>query len=275
MIDNWNTLLYSLVLSAVLVPFLIFFLWTSIMFENKFEMISFVVASAMITLHSWWQLWRHNISDKSQGKISTTLGDVVFAGALVSSLFCVAFCALSWYVCSQFGWHVYKRVGANNVLITMFKRFQIFKSLLKVDLMWSLVLLLTGLFARVWDTVWGASLTIVMLFASVSWVFGFTHAVRTEQHKMFWALLPFAFVEPAYIAYKLYQVIEQGNGVSTAEVNPLLSIIPHVTFTVPYYGALASGAMAVRMALLIVAWQCKRNFNKVAIDCALQLFYCF
>ena len=42
---------------------------------------------------------------------------------------------------------------------------------------------------------------------------------------------------------------------------------------VPYYGALASGAMAVRMALLIVAWQCKRNFNKVAIDCALQLFF--
>lgn len=260
--DNWNTLLYSLVLSSILVPFLIFFLWTSIMFENKFEMVSFVVASAMITLHSWWQLWRHNISDKSHGRMSTTLGDVVFAGALVSSLFCVAFCALSWYVCSQFGWHVYKRVGANNVLINMFKRFQIFKSLLKVDLMWSLVLLLTGLFARVWDTVWGASLTIVMLFASVSWVFGLTQAVRTEQSRLFWTLLPFAFAEPVYVVYKLYQVIEHGDDNGSAEVNPLLSIIPHVTFTVPYYGALAAGAMVVRAALLVVAWQCKHNFNK-------------
>ena len=134
MIDNWNTLLYSLVLSSILVPFLIFFLWTSIMHENKFEMVSFVVASGMITLHSWWQLWRHNISEKNQAKMSATLGDIVFAGALVSSLFFVAFCVLSWYVCSQFGWHVYKRVGANNVLIHMFKRFQIFKSLLKVGL---------------------------------------------------------------------------------------------------------------------------------------------
>jgi hypothetical protein len=267
MLDNWNTLLYSLVLSSILVPFLIFFLWTSIMFENKFEMVSFVVASAMITLHSWWQLWRHNISDTSQGRIGAALGDVVFAGALVSSVFCVAFCALSWYVCSQFGWHVYKRVGANNVLINMFKRFQIFKSLLKVDLMWSLVLLLTGLFARVWDTVWGASLTIVMLFASVSWVFGLTQAVRTERSKLFWALLPFALAEPAYIAYKLYQVIEQGGNNATAEVNPLLSVIPHVTFTVPYYGALAAGAIAVRAALVIVAWQCKRNFNKVCALC--------
>jgi hypothetical protein len=96
MIDNYNTLLYSLVLTCILVPFLVLFLWTSIMFENKFEMVSFVVASAMITLHSWWQLWRHNISSKAHAQLAATLGDVVFAGALVSSLFCVAFCALSW-----------------------------------------------------------------------------------------------------------------------------------------------------------------------------------
>jgi hypothetical protein len=96
MMDNWNTLLYSLVLSSVLVPFLILFLWTSIMFENKFEMVSFVVASAMITFHSWWQLWRHNASEKTHSQLTSTLGNVVFAGALVSSLFCVTFCALSW-----------------------------------------------------------------------------------------------------------------------------------------------------------------------------------
>ncbi len=42
-------------------------------------------------------------------------------------------------MCSQFGWHVYKRVGANNVLINMFTRFQIFKSLLKVHLILPIV----------------------------------------------------------------------------------------------------------------------------------------
>jgi hypothetical protein len=70
--------------------------------------------------------------------------------------------------------------------------------------MWALVLLLTGLFARVWDTVWGVSLTIFMLFASISWVFGLTRAVRGEHSKLFWALLPFAFAEPLYVLYKLY-----------------------------------------------------------------------
>jgi uncharacterized membrane protein len=128
----------------------------------------------------------------------------------------------------------------------MFTRFQIFKSLLKVDLMWSLVLLLTGLFARVWDTVWGVSLTIVMLFASVSWVFGLTHAVRNERGKMYFALMPFAFAEPVYILYKLYQVYEHGDDTGSSDVNPLLDIIPHVTFTLPYYGSLAAGAIVVR-----------------------------
>lgn len=102
---------------------------------------------------------------------------------------------------------MYKRVGANNILINMFTRFQIFKSLLKVDLMWSLVLLLTGLFARVWDTVWGVSLTMVMIFASVSWVFGLTNAVRNEHHKLFWALVPFAFAEPVYVLFFLPQCV--------------------------------------------------------------------
>lgn len=166
-------------------------------------------------------------------------------------------------MCSQFGWHVYKRVGANNVLINMFTRFQIFKSLLKVDLMWALVLLLTGLFARVWDTVWGVSLTIIMIFASVSWVFALTSAVRNEHNKLFWMLLPFAFAEPVYIFYKLYQVLEHGDDNGNANVNPLLDIIPHVTFTTPYYGALAGGAIVVRAALLVMSWHCKQNFNKV------------
>jgi hypothetical protein len=106
-----------------------------------------------------------------------------------------------------------------------------------------------------------------MLFASVAWVFALTQAVRTEQSKLFWALLPFAFAEPVYVIYKLYQVIEHSDDESSAEVNPLLSIIPHVTFTVPYYGALAAGAMAVRVALLSIAWQCKLNFSKVCCLC--------
>jgi hypothetical protein len=130
--------------------------------------------------------------------------------------------------------------------------------------MWSLVLLLTGLFARVWDTVWGVSLTIIMIFCSVSWVFALTHAVRNERHKLFWALLPFAFAEPVYIFYKLYLVIEHGDDNSVAAVNPLLAIIPHVTFTAPYYAALAAGAIAVRTALLAMAWHCRMNFNKVS-----------
>jgi hypothetical protein len=128
--------------------------------------------------------------------------------------------------------------------------------------MWSLVLLLTGLFARVWDTVWGVSLTIIMIFCSVSWVFALTHAVRNERRKLFLALLPFAFAQPVYIFYKLYLVIEHG-GDNSAAVNPLLAIIPHVTFTAPYYAALAAGAVAVRAALLVMAWHCSMNFNKV------------
>jgi hypothetical protein len=264
--DNWNTLLYSLVLTCVLAPFLIWFLWTSIMFENKFEMVSFVVASAMITLHSWWQLWRHNSSVKSDAGAFATLGSVVFVGALLSSLFSIAFCAMSWYVCTQFGWHVYKRVGASGSLITMFTHFQVFKSILKVDLMWSLVLLLTGLFARVWDTVWGISLTITMMFASLAWAYGFTQVVRNERSEQFYAMLPFAFAEPVYIIYKLYQVIEHGDRMHPDDVNPLLSLIPHVVFTLPYFGTLAAGAIVVRIALLVFAWQCKRNFNKVCAN---------
>ena len=66
-----------------------------------------------------------------------------------------------------------------------------------------------------------------------------------------------------YILYKLYQVIYHGDDNGPADVNPLLAIIPHVTFTTPYYGALAGGAIVVRASLLFMSWHCKQNFNKV------------
>lgn len=73
-----------------------------------------------------------------------------------------------------------------------------------------------------------------------------------------------------YILYKLYQVIIHGDGNGPADVNPLLDIIPHVTFTTPYYGALAGGAVVVRAALLLMSWHCKQNFNKVLLAFAAE-----
>jgi hypothetical protein len=41
-------------------------------------------------------------------------------------------------------------------------------------------------------------------------------------------------------------VYEHGDDTGSSGVNPLLDIIPHVTFTLPYYGSLAAGAIIVR-----------------------------
>lgn len=113
------------------------------------------------------------------------------ASLIINCSFQLIHVVVSYLVFKSFGWHVYKRIGADPYLIgphsvtevtsaACYQRYQIFLTLIKIDFMFGCILIVTGYLGdcplpsshtvgRVWSTVWGFALTAVMLVVTLVW----------------------------------------------------------------------------------------------------------
>mmetsp|Transcript_52841 Transcript_52841/g.123488 ORF Transcript_52841/g.123488 Transcript_52841/m.123488 type:complete len:183 (+) Transcript_52841:398-946(+) len=160
------------------------------------------------------------------------------------------------------GWHVYKRIGADVVMIAMYKRYQLFCSLLKLDLMLGFVLIFTGLMGRAWDTTWGFVTTLVSLTATIVWVFvGWQAAMREHVWAMRFVLV-FALYEPAYLIYKIIVLRNKEHGDVHSNTSDGLSIsLPAFDLSLGYMIFLVVAALVVRAAVFTLACVVRYNFG--------------
>ncbi|KAH8929491.1 hypothetical protein BT69DRAFT_1307032 [Atractiella rhizophila] len=118
----------------------------------------------------------------------------------------VAFLALTWFIFREFGWQIYKKIGADRTLKKMYMWYQVFICLLKFDYFFfisfslQLVLLVENLkdFER-YLTIAAIPIILIGLFAGAI-------AVRRENKKLMIGFIASCALGAAYFAFKLFRI---------------------------------------------------------------------
>ncbi|KAL6058881.1 hypothetical protein QOT17_014553 [Balamuthia mandrillaris] len=237
MATSKETSLGSGVIFLLISLFIVYFGFDGVLNENKFELFSFTAASFLFLLYGLNQVFSPDIH--------RTIVFWVRFGCI--AVMVPTNLALSFAVYRSFGWVIYRRIGADPTLQAMFKVFQVWTTLLKVDVFLGVIgVLMIGLFLF-----GGYELYIDIGFVvmTVLWAVACWFAAKQEVRWMMIAFFVFALVEPCYIVTKVIIVVV----LKPSEYESLELIGPVVV------GVLA---LIVRVLLVVTGILVFRNFGK-------------
>jgi hypothetical protein len=203
--------------------------------ESKFELLAFVIVSIAMSGMVGLQLYID----------TNAVSWVRFAIACSCTVVNVG---LSILVHNSFGWKVFRKIGASVELINVYTIYQIFSALIKLDLLISVnLVMLAGFFLYVDYELY---IDIVALALTFVWALVGLVAGRKEIKKACFVFLLCAFLQPAYVVFKIiFSVVSSSS-------NQLNGWIPDLIYIV---GALH---LLVRGMLIVFAIQLFRNFGK-------------
>lgn len=228
--------------------FFAYFAFDGVLNENKFEMTAFALVSILLTLRI---IFAFAVLDPNVTEVPAIANRWMTLAVMV--VVCVLQVFLVWLFVKtwkHFGWKLYRTVGANKSLITYFMKYQIFLSMLKIDVQFGLSLvLLAGFFLFDPASSTALWLNVVYVVISIVWaVLGWQMVIREIKVGMVFFFL-FAVAEPAYIIYKVVGFYKP-----VPEVD--CTYVPCILFT--FTGCVAIG---LRVALCVFAGICMRNFG--------------
>jgi hypothetical protein len=127
---------------------------------------------------------------------------ILFLVLVVSQVF---YFIVAYPLHQEFGWRVYRKVGSDKQIRVIYKRFLIFITLLKFDLMFALINILTS-GKGVYNTGWNLALDIIagvimLLFFFLGW--------KGMKREIPWATAVFfglSIIEPIYIVYNIIEL---------------------------------------------------------------------
>jgi len=104
------------------------------------------------------------------------------------------------------GWRIYRKIGTNVQMIRIYRTYQIFLAFLKMDLQFGLTIVLAiGLLWKVATLEFYLDIgffVITVVWAGVGWF-----AIRHEKKLLVVLFFLFALVEPAYLVWKVIEVL--------------------------------------------------------------------
>lgn len=203
--QDTDTSKYYITLVLVTALFLCYFAIESIFDENPFQLLGFLVISCLLTLRVVF----HFVNSHAEGKSSSW--QVVVVPLVFACLCSAAYFPLGFFVHRSFGWKVFKRVGAVNHQVMLFKRYHLFLTTLKTDAQFLVVLLLMAVFFV--DYKWAMGLLVAGVVLSVI----FAVVVVEVGVKLERAIVVLIFeiwstiAAPAYVIYKMVQIHDDEN----------------------------------------------------------------
>jgi len=192
---------YYAVLFTIVSIFIAYFAIHSVVTENHIELFAFMLATVLLTFYVFYQFFI--------GKAGTEQEKLIVLIRFIAM--CVFFPAniLGGYlVYRQFGWRMYKIIGASVELTRLYRNYQVFVSLVKTDLeIFFVGTLLVQFF--VLDTSNTKKLIIEIIvntcvvILSLVWVAIGWVGVRKESNTLMKIFLFLSIVEPAFVIYTL------------------------------------------------------------------------
>lgn len=209
--------------------------------ENKFQMITFVCSTIIFLFYTLFQFF----DSDTRGDRTTSL----WARFLVSIVFVPLNLVLAYGVWENFGWRAFTIIGADPVMLELYTNYQIFLSLLKLDILFGTVgVLFIALFLF---TDYELYVDIGWMIVTLLWAFIGRSIVRREDEKSlkYWAL--FFPVTPLYIVSKLVIIyILDTNKYDEKDIPAELII------------AIASASLITRLILVVSTWKVYIRFGR-------------
>eukprot|EP01119_Soliformovum_irregulare_P015258 TRINITY_DN4278_c0_g1_i1.p1 TRINITY_DN4278_c0_g1~~TRINITY_DN4278_c0_g1_i1.p1 ORF type:complete len:314 (+),score=50.40 TRINITY_DN4278_c0_g1_i1:234-1175(+) len=207
--------------------------------ENTLELFGFVIVSLAVCGLVNYQYWFAR---------DTAEQVIVLIRFISVCIFTPINIILSIMVYRNFGWAIYRKIGASVELIDMYRRYQRFISLLKIDLQFgiNLVMIAGILISKDWK-IW---IDIIALIASFSWaVLGWV-SLRLENRIGAILFFVFSVIQPGYVFYKFIFVTVFDNQISVEDqsLEPLTYVV-------------GSLAIVVRILTIIFAILVRRGFG--------------
>eukprot|EP00300_Choanocystis_sp_HF-7_P010135 c16801_g2_i1.p1 GENE.c16801_g2_i1~~c16801_g2_i1.p1 ORF type:complete len:334 (+),score=69.85 c16801_g2_i1:186-1187(+) len=225
---------YAILLIVSLVFFLIF-AWDGVLNENSIQLVTFLFFSALMTVYAFVQL----------------VGD--FSNALLIAQFLVLFLGelgifvLGYKVYSEFGWKVYKKVGADPRMRSLFRIYLILMTLTKLDFALAIILIAqnTAIALKPSDPEFGLNIAAILLVFALS--ISVALGARMESNPLMYIFFALSPLEPAYIIFKIVR----------------LATVPRFS-KLPRTQLITSGVVAIilRIILVVIAFKSKQNFGK-------------
>jgi len=102
----------------------------AVLTENKFEFFIFLITSTIVMGYISFQFFE-------DGDIRTDI--IPLTRFILGILFGLINYIIGFFAYRDFGWRMYKKIGAEINLVTMYQTYQMFISLLKIDLVFNIV----------------------------------------------------------------------------------------------------------------------------------------
>ncbi|KAL1922762.1 uncharacterized protein VTP21DRAFT_9138 [Calcarisporiella thermophila] len=216
--------------------------------QNTIQIIGFAISNLCLFFFAVIQF----------NQIRDTLGDLegfepirlkLIGVTVVTSLTECVYCYLGFMLYKEFGWSIYKKIGADPRMKTMYRTYQVFLMLLKLDILFFLgfsiqflVLVLQQGDIEYPLTIMAIPLTVVILFIA-GW------SVRHESRAMMGVFLFGLLCGVVYFCYKIRRMYDP------TQAHKYENIIKFLTT----YAAMSLAALTLTFANACMCW---RNFGK-------------
>ncbi|KAG0203122.1 hypothetical protein BGX28_004517 [Mortierella sp. GBA30] len=195
--------------------------WDAVRAQNTIEIIGIVIFNLCCFAYAIFEISQNTYSIKEsadffvpEGRTDELLTALLPFLIVVIAIIGLAQCLITWLayqLFQEFGWKIYKKIGADPNMKKMYRAYQIYLVLIKVDLFFfvgfSIQFIYLTLFKRTadpeyWITIVVLPLTIVILYIAV-------YAVRHESRK--W-MATFIFAMHCGVVYFVFKVVRMYYG---------------------------------------------------------------
>lgn len=219
----------------------IFLSWNAILQRNTMQLVTFVLFNVSTFAYSLFQYNQLKTHDSS-------FIPVIIILPCILGLFTFAFSYFTYKLYQEFGWIMYKTMGADISIKNMFQYYQWFLTLLKIDVFFwlafsiqYLVLVLLNNDAEYYITIGSLPITAILLVIAV-------YGLKKESKNIMRIFLIGQLVGTAYFVYKITRFW-------TTKNKQLQGSINYLTF-------FAGISLFMLLATMIVTVICYRNFDR-------------
>jgi hypothetical protein len=189
---------------------ILYFAFDAMLRENEYQLMGCIMAGMILMVRIILQLYESitNIINHNYDVIDVVahvLHTIVPSVIVVISQFVLLLLFKPTF--NSFGWKIYRIVGTSTSMISYFRLYSIYVTIVKVDVVFSLILMLVGVFfVKVdhWYTyiTLGASFLLSLVLAPISIVLG----CQKEYLSVQILVLLFKLGIPGYVMYKIYDI---------------------------------------------------------------------
>ncbi|KAK5582967.1 hypothetical protein RB653_004557 [Dictyostelium firmibasis] len=242
--DGWDDNVKISILGLSCSLFLFYYSFDSIWKENKFQLFLFILIMSTISIGGTYQFYH----------IWTFNRDIVNSIRFISVLVFIPLnIILGIFSYKKFGWKLYRKIGTSIELRKLYKNYQIFLSLIKIDVFIS-GLVVSNLTLFYLSHIYEIYINVIVFLLNFAWaLFGY-HSIKKEDKKVFKIFLFTSWITIGFYIWRMTLIILDIVNGTNAENRRIQFAVPILLFCII--------SIFERAMVLFYSMKAFSNFNK-------------